>query len=170
MSIGRARCCGMSFSELDIDRALRRAGSKLGYTALHSQQEMVVKAFVTGRDVFVCLPTGSGKSLCYCILPSVFDELSAVDGKSIVVVVSPLISLMKDQVQAMKAKDIRAVYVGDCGEEDVIDVCSGVYQIVYMSPEALLTDEQWRDMLLSPVYRENLVGLVVDEAHCVKKW
>ena len=74
-----------------------------------------------------------------------------MDSKSIVVVVSPLISLMKDQVQAMKARDVRAVYVGDCAEEDVVDVCSGIYQIVYMSPEALLTDDQWRDMLLSPV-------------------
>ena len=44
------------------------------------------------------------------------------------------------------------------------------YHTMYMSPEALITDERWRDMLLSPVYSEHLVGLVVDEAHCVKKW
>ena len=64
------------------------------------------------------------------------------------------------------------MYVGDCAEEgsEATDICSGKYQLVYMSLEALLTNEHWRDMLLSPVYRDNLVGLVVDEAHCVKKW
>ena len=162
------------FSESSVVYAMHKATSKLGYSALHRQQEKVVKAlkFVVGRDVFVSLPTGSGKSLCYCILPLVFDELSGVDGKSIVVVVSPLIALMKDQVLAMEARNVRAVYVGDCTEEgsEATEICSGKYQLVYMSPEALLTNEHWRDMLLSPVYRDNLVGLVVDEAHCVKKW
>ena len=86
-------------------------------------------------------------------------------------IVSPLISLMKDQVRAMTQRGMRAVYVGDCSEEQRdMKVCRGNYQLVYMSPEALLTDERWRDMLISPVYRQHLVALVVDEAHCVKKW
>ena len=62
---------------------------------------------------------------------------------------------------------MRAIIVGDLAEEAVGGVCNGNYQLVYMSPESLLTDERWRDMLLS---REHLVGLVVDKAHCVKKW
>ena len=90
-----------SFSESEVASALRRATTKLGYSTLHSQQERVVKAFVQGPDVFVSLPTGSGKSLCYCLLPSLFDALRGIEGKSVVVVVSPLISPMKDQVRAM---------------------------------------------------------------------
>ena len=67
-----------------------------------------------------------------------------MDCKSIVVVVSPLISLMKDQVQAMEARGVRAVNVGDCAEEgrEVSEICTGIYQLVYMSPEALITNEQ----------------------------
>ena len=88
------------------------------------------------------------------------------------VVVSPLIALMKDQVRAMTQRDVRAVYVGDVreGGEVYIEVCEGKYQLIFMSPEALLTDIKWRDMLQSPTFTENLIALVIDEAHCVKKW
>ncbi len=97
-----------------------------------------------GKDVFVSMPTGSGKSLCYCLLPKVFDALrgsTSVEMQAVVIVVSPL-----------------------------DEVCSRRYQLVYLSPEALLTNATWRDMLQCPVYQQNLVALVVDEAHCVKKW
>ena len=83
---------------------------------------------------------------------------------------SPLIALMKDQVRAMADRGMRAVFVGDCDEEGIARVCAGLYQLVYLSPEALLTDGRWRDMFLCPVYTNNLVAFVVDEAHCVKKW
>ncbi len=77
---------------------------------------------------------------------------------------SPLIALMKDQVRAMDMKGLKAVYVGDCEDEDAVtSVCKGAFELVYMSPEALLTDVRWRDMLLSQVYQEN-------EADCVRKW
>ena len=65
---------------------------------------------------------------------------------------------------------MRAIYVGDVDSETENEVCDGKYQLVYLSPEALLTNMTWRDMLQSPVYQQNLVALVVDEAHCVKKW
>ena len=159
----------MHFTEAQIDSAIRKAAEKLGYSQLHPQQEREVKRFVEGHDMFVSLPTGSSKSLC--ILPATYDFLSGADSLSIVVVVSPLISLMKDQVCAMNERYMRAVFVGNCAEEEaVVDVCDGKFQLVYMSPEALLRSEKWRDMLLSPLYGEHLVGLVVDEAHCVKKW
>ena len=97
---------------------------QFGYLSFRSnQQELAIKNFVQGDDVFVCLPTGSGKSLCYCILPAVFDALRGTDA-SIVVVVSPLIALMKDQVRAMSDKGARAVFVGDCLEDgDIASVC-----------------------------------------------
>ena len=125
--------------DMEIDSAMRRATNTLGYSKLRPQLKTAVKSFVLGRDVFVSLPTGSGK---YCLLPSVFDLLSGSDGTSIVVVVSPLISLMKDQVRSMMARNVRAVYVGDCLEEEEMDVCLGKYQLLYMSPEALITDER----------------------------
>ena len=90
---------------------------------------------------------------------------------SIVVVVSPLIALMMDQVRAMLERRLSMVYVWDCNDEKAVAVvCNGQYQLVFMSPDALLTDKQWRTTLLSEVYNECLVALVVDEVHCVKKW
>ena len=85
-------------------------------------------------------------------------------------VVSPLIALMKDQVRQMTQRGVSAVYVGEADYTTETAICDGKFQLVCMSPEALLTNLTWRDMLLSPVYYSNLVALIVDEAHCVKKW
>ena len=70
----------------------------------------------------------------------------------------------------MIEREMSAVYVGDADSTTETEVCEGKYQLVFLSPEALLTNPMWRDMLQSPVYHSNLVALVVDEAHCVKKW
>ena len=160
----------MESSSAEIERAIVRCASILGYTELRPKQAVVVRAFVSGRDVFVSLPTGSGKSLCYSLLPKVFDDLRHRKCESIAVIISPLVALMKDQVRSMTERHVSSVYVGDADAETEAAVCSGHFQLVFISPEALLTDARWRDMLLNPVYQENLVALVVDEAHCVKKW
>jgi len=162
----------MERSERDIRQAILTAAAKLGYEELRPKQSQALRSFVSGCDVFVCLPTGSGKSLCYCLLPVVFDCLKGRTCESIVVVVSPLIALMKDQVRAMSERNVKAVYAGEVDEDSQTedDVMAGRYQLVFMSPETLLGSERWRDMLVSPVYHQNVVGLVVDEAHCVKKW
>ena len=70
-----------AFSESAIGLAIRRAAEKLGYSKLRHQQVRAVKNFVQGNDVVVSLPTGSGKSLCYCILPATFDSLFGADGR-----------------------------------------------------------------------------------------
>ncbi len=75
----------------------------LGYT-LKPEQKACIVQFASGNDVFVSLPTGYGKSLCYTLLPLVFDLLRGVKGKSIVMVVSPLLALMKDQVRSITEK------------------------------------------------------------------
>ena len=68
----------------------------------------------------------------------------------------------------LKAKGVEAVYVGErC---DMNKVYEGRYPILFISPEALLTDSKWRDVLLSQVYQRHLMAVVIDEAHCVKKW
>ena len=144
----------------------------VGYSKLRPNQELAVKHFLRGHDVFVSLPTGSGKSLCYCLLPKAFDFLwqRIESTKSILVVVSPLIALMQDQVRAMKERGATVVYAGMVEDELERSICSGDFQLVFLSPESLIMDGRWRDMLLSSVYQERLVGLVVDEAHCVIKW
>jgi len=87
----------------DVSAAIEVAVRRLGYDSPTTQQKEAVTAFVKGNDVFVSLPTGGGKSLCYACLPWVFDALRSggevgSEHPSIVVVVSPLLSLMKDQV------------------------------------------------------------------------
>ena len=126
--------------------------------------------FLRGNDVFVSLPTGSGKSLCYCLLPLVFDLLRQTSEaqSSIDVVVSPLIALMQDQVRGMNECGVRAVYAGITDDELAESVCDGSFQLVYLSPESLITDGRWRGMLQNPIYQERLVGLAVDEALCEK--
>ena len=85
--------------EMDVDRAIQAASRRLGYSSLRREQEEAIKEFAVGKDVFLSVPTGGGKSLCYAILPWLFDELRQTPCKSIVIVVSPLIALMKDQVR-----------------------------------------------------------------------
>ena len=156
---------------METKRVLSKVASQIGYSTLRPKQEEVILDFVRGSDVFVSLPTGSGKSLCYSLLPGVFDEIHRLQGVSIVIVVSPLVALMRDQVRAMTERNIRAVYVGDAGDDATVDeICEGNFQLVLMSPESILTDLMWRDMLQSPIYQDNLVAVAVDEAHCVEQW
>jgi len=86
-------------SEIELKTVLANVCERLGYSTLRPEQAEAVSAFAGGKDVFVALPTGSGKSLCFAILPWVFGVLHRQsEGRSIVIVVSPLLALMKDQV------------------------------------------------------------------------
>ena len=106
------------------------------------------------------------------MLPVVFDTLRKVTGESIVVVVSPLKILMADQVDSCSHKGLKSVSV--CGDESsrqlYNSVINGNFQVVYISSEMLIGKKMWRDMLLSDCYQDRLVGVIIDEAHCVKKW
>ena len=82
---------------------LQNIPTMLGYEQLKKEQEESIIEFVKDRDVFVSLPTGLGKSLCYILLPSVFDQLRKVERKSIALVVSPIVALVQDQVAAITA-------------------------------------------------------------------
>ena len=103
-----------------------------------------------------CFPTGSGKSLCYALLPAAFDSLRTSE-RSIVIVVSPLTALMKDQVQSLERRGVRAAYLHSGTDGDAHSmhsgVCAGEYQLLFMSPETLLRDKGWRDILLSQFIR-----------------
>ncbi len=103
---------GTSISTTELQVILLSVVQKMGYDCATDDQTKVVEAFVFGKDVFVSLPTGSGKSLCYACLPHVFDALrcrveETLIHHSIVVVVSPLSSLMQDQVN-LKSTDVCA--------------------------------------------------------------
>ena len=86
--------------------------------------------------------------------------------------ISPLTSIMMDQQAKFSALGIKVEYVGEAQQNDSIirNVLQGSVQLVFISPEAILHNHRFRTMLLSNVYRNHLVALVVDEAHCIKTW
>ena len=148
----------------------RSAATNLGYSSLKPEQELAILSFMEGNDVFVLLPTGFGKSLCYSALPYAFDQLRATARQSIVIVVSPLIALMKDQVAIYSAKGLKVGCItGESTPEVKSQVVKGSFQMVYFSPESLLSGHRWRELLQDEPYKSNVVTFIVDEAHCVKK-
>ena len=168
-------------SSQQFTQALSYALTKLGSPemSLKKEQRLAIQAVYGGRDVFVWLPTGFGKSVCFQALPFVFDyKLGLVSAQktSIVLVVAPLVALMVDQVQSLREKGVGAVIISSGGREgrvakallateDTMDRAS----LVFCSPEALLLDK-WRDALEKPGVSERVCAVVVDEAHCVSKW
>ena len=150
-----------------LDDALTLAVKRVGFM-LSEQQIKAVQSFIRGNDVFVNLPTGAGKSVCFWVLPTVYSALNHKPN-SFIVVVSPLTALIQDQVKSMGEKGFEGVHIGsNVGTAE--DILSGEYEILFFSPENLLTDIEWRDVLQLPVFHERLVGFVVDEVHCVKEW
>lgn len=85
------------------------------------------------------------------------------------IVVSPLDALMKYQEHSLRERSVKAIKVG-VDDARMEEIKKGCYELLFVSPELLLNSSEWRDMLQSPVYKKQLVGVVVDEAHCVKKW
>ena len=112
------------------------------------QQEAILK-FVPGTDVLVVLPTGSGKSICFAILPWLLDSLRGHMLKSIAVVIAPLKSLMKDQVISFTQRGLKAAFVNASAiSEDpelALRVSHGEYQLVFIRPE-MLGVEKWCSM------------------------
>ena len=158
----------------DVCTAVRFAMDQLGVSTLKDKQKEAIHNFVRGHDCFVILPTGYGKTLCYALLPFVFDHLrKKTPQSSIVVCVSPLVSLMMDQVSKYSSKGLTTQFLGEDRKTILSSVeCwkVNIMQLVFISPEALLRNKQWKQMLSTSPYRENLVALVVDEAHCVETW
>ena len=116
------------------------------------------------------LPTGYGKTLCFGVLPLVFDLLRNTN-TSIVAVVTPLVSIMQSMTAEYLSQGMRTGYISRDMRNDEIKqgIRQGKYQLVFFTPEAFLSST-WRSMLLSPPYQNNLVAFVVDEAHSVYKW
>ncbi len=170
MFVPRLKRC---FARETVKEVIGTAVMELGYERPTNEQD-AVSNFLLGRDVFVTVPTGGGKSLCYACLPSVYDHLRKDESlhHAIVVVVSPLSALMQDQVSKFTTKGVRAVYIGSEQDDPLArqKALKGEAQLVFMSPESLLSVLMWREMFRSRVYQENIVCLAVDEAHLVEKW
>ncbi len=133
-----------------------------GFSSFRPLQEEIIRSVIEGEDTLALLPTGGGKSLCYQV-PGI-----AVDG--LCIVVSPLIALMKDQVQALKDKGIKAVGIyhglSKLEIDNAVDNCVyGDVKFLCMSPERLTTD-----LIRSRVEKMRVNLLAVDEAHCISQW
>jgi len=144
-------------------QAARKTLSEVfGYDSFRPGQESIIAATLEGRDVMAVMPTGAGKSLCY--------QIPALTLPGITLVVSPLISLMRDQVTALIHNGVRAAYLNSSLTSRQYQLAldnawKGVYRIIYVAPERLLTDSFLRFAKAMPIAQ-----VVVDEAHCVSQW
>ena len=133
-----------------------------GHHAFRPGQQALVEGLLSGRDVLGVMPTGSGKSLCYQIPALLFPGTT--------IVISPLISLMKDQVTALKLRGIAAAFLNSSMDEaayreTVRQAAAGVYRILYVAPERLQSPG-FQDMCC----RMDIPLVAVDEAHCISQW
>ena len=156
----------------DLKRALASVAEVFQIRAFNQHQEAAIRTIVEEKkDAFVNLPTGFGKSLIYQALPLVFDRLYTSEQGHIVIVVSPLINLIQDQVMQLKKLDITAINISAVdNEEEKKDVEKGKFSVVYGTPEAWLLNERWRSMLTNSTYSKNVCAIAVDEAHVIKQW
>jgi len=126
------------WSEATVSEAIESAAKAMGYDTLKPKQKKSVSEFVNGRDVFVALPTSFGNSVCYGCLPVVYDILRSKKNL-VVIVASPLVAIMKDQVSTFTSKGIQeACVISDISHEVETGVEEGQYQLVFFSLEQLL--------------------------------
>ncbi|MGE5185527.1 MAG: RecQ family ATP-dependent DNA helicase, partial [Acidobacteriota bacterium] len=154
-------------SGLDGETVLAGALARFGHTSLRPGQADVIADIFAGRPVIAVMPTGAGKSLCYQLPAIVLGERGGVT-----LVVSPLIALMKDQVDALRARGISAVALtsaaGADEQRDMLDgIRAGAYTLVYVAPERFRSP-RFCDALRAAASSIALVA--VDEAHCISEW
>jgi ATP-dependent DNA helicase RecQ len=137
-----------------------------GYASFRGQQAEIVDQVVRGGDALVLMPTGGGKSLCY--------QIPALVRPGVGVVVSPLIALMQDQVDALRLAGVRAAFLNSTLDfQSLVDterrLLRGELDLIYVAPERLLT-ERFIGLLEQLVGRQQLALFAIDEAHCVSQW
>jgi len=131
-----------------------------GYDRFRENQLEIIESIIQGDDALVIMPTGGGKSLCF--------QLPALALSGTAIVISPLIALMKDQVDALRANGIKAAYynstqTSEATQQVLKDLKEDALDLIYVAPESL--------SLLNPVLQEVTISLIaVDEAHCISSW
>ena len=145
-----------------IEQARAALKQYFGYDTFRPKQEDIIASILSGRDTLALMPTGGGKSLCYQIPAVVMDGIT--------IVVSPLIALMRDQVDALGLVGITAAYlnstVDEAEQRDIIDMARrGELKMLYVAPERLMTDS-----FLTLMDHLNISLFAIDEAHCISGW
>ncbi len=145
-----------------IESARKVLKKYYGYDSFRPMQEDIIRNIMDGHDTVVLMPTGGGKSICF--------QVPAVVQEGLCVVVSPLIALMKDQVEALKANGIPAAYInssiGSSEQHSIAADClNGHLKLLYVSPEKLLSDG-----FMAFLKRLRLSMFAIDEAHCISSW
>jgi ATP-dependent DNA helicase RecQ len=156
------------------DRALRDALHRVwGFSDFRPLQREAMHAILAGRDSVVVLPTGGGKSLCFQAPALIGGQADGAGraGPGVALVVSPLISLMKDQVDGLRVDGVDAAYLNSSllpAERDAViaSVRDGRCRILYVSPERIVSDASLRRLLL----HRGLRFIAIDEAHCISQW
>ena len=152
----------MNLNEIDIHKELKKY---FGFNQFKGLQEHVIKSIITQNNTFVIMPTGGGKSLCYQ-LPALIQHGTAI-------VVSPLIALMKNQVDAIRSlsseNGIAHVLNSSLTKTEITqvkkDIVSGITKLLYVAPESL-TKEEYVEFLQSVP----ISFVAIDEAHCISEW
>ena len=146
---------------LDPKQALQKY---FGYSEFRPKQEGIIQSVLEGKDSFVLMPTGGGKSLCYQLPAILFEGIS--------IVISPLIALMKDQVDALKANGVDAAFLNSTlsAEEQsqiFFRLRNKDLKILYLAPERLLANN---GELIDFLAELNVSLVAIDEAHCISQW
>ena len=133
-----------------------------GYSQFRGEQEAIINSIMGGHNTFVIMPTGAGKSLCY--------QLPAITNEGVAIVISPLIALMKNQVDQLNAFGINAQFLNSTLNKAEInkvkkDALDGSLKLLYIAPESLTKEEN-----LDFLQRANISFVAVDEAHCISEW
>ncbi|WP_027884241.1 DNA helicase RecQ [Mesonia mobilis] len=152
----------MSLTEINLHQELKKY---FGFSQFKGLQEEVIKSIITDKDTFVIMPTGGGKSLCYQ-LPALIKEGTAI-------VVSPLIALMKNQVDALRSisseHGIAHVLNSSLNKTEIkqvkADISNGITKLLYVAPESLTKEEN-----VGFLKNEKISFLAIDEAHCISEW
>lgn len=141
-----------------------------GHTEFRGSQQAIVEWLLQRRHALVIMPTGRGKSLCYQLPALLLCEENSAEKPALAVVISPLIALMKDQVEALAAKRIAATFINSSlsreeREQRYRQIAVGEFQLLYVTPERFRKPE-FRDAIA----KRSVVLMAVDEAHCVSEW
>ncbi len=152
----------MNSTEIDIHKELKKY---FGFNQFKGLQEQVIKSIITGHNTFVIMPTGGGKSLCY--------QLPALIHKGTAIVVSPLIALMKNQVDAIRSLSsepgVAHVLNSSLTKTEITqvkkDITNGITKLLYVAPESLTKDEYVNFLKNVPIS-----FVAIDEAHCISEW